>query len=86
MVAGSLPQCLCPGESHPAVAAGGITEQDVDAELGEITSRRKPGRQNELEITVCDLTGLGVQDVAAAALVMERARASREKIGNFLPR
>jgi ornithine cyclodeaminase len=86
VVADSLSQCLRLGEIHHAVAAGAITEQEVDAELGEITARRKPGRQNDLEITVCDLTGLGVQDVAAAALVMERARASREKIGNFLPR
>jgi ornithine cyclodeaminase len=86
LVADSLPQCLRLGEIHHAVAAGAITEQDVDAELGELTARLKPGRQNDLEITVCDLTGLGVQDVAAAALVMERARASDEKIGNFLPR
>ena len=86
LVADSLPQCLRLGEIHHAVAGGAITEQDVDAELGEITSRRKPGRQNDLEITVCDLTGLGVQDVAAAALVMKRARAAEEKIGTSLSR
>ncbi len=86
LVADSLPQCLRLGEIHHAVEAGAITEADVDAELGEITSGRKSGRKNDLEITVCDLTGLGVQDVAAAALVMERSRASVRKIGNFLPR
>ena len=86
LVADSLPQCLRLGEIHHAVAGGAIAEGDVDAELGEITAGRKPGRQNELEITVCDLTGLGVQDVAAAGLVMERARAFREKIGILLPR
>ena len=84
LVADSLAQCLRLGEIHHAVAAGAITERDVDAELGEITAGRKPGRQNDLEITVCDLTGLGVQDVAAAALVMERARAGREKLGTLL--
>jgi ornithine cyclodeaminase/alanine dehydrogenase-like protein (mu-crystallin family) len=28
------------------------------------------------EIIVCDLTGVGVQDVAAASLVIERAQAA----------
>ncbi len=86
LVADSLPQCLRLGEIHHAVASGAITEQDVDAELGEITARLKPGRQSDLEITVCDLTGLGVQDVVAASLVVERARASEEPIGTLLPR
>jgi ornithine cyclodeaminase/alanine dehydrogenase-like protein (mu-crystallin family) len=31
----------------------------------------------ESEIIVCDLTGVGVQDVAAASLVMERAKAGK---------
>ena len=34
------------------------------AELGEVTSGRAPGRQSPEEITVCDLTGTGVQDTA----------------------
>jgi ornithine cyclodeaminase/alanine dehydrogenase-like protein (mu-crystallin family) len=40
--------------------------------LGEITAGLKPGRTSEDEIIVCDLTGVGVQDVAAASLVLER--------------
>ncbi|MGP4076831.1 cyclodeaminase [Halobacillus sp. K22] len=35
-------------------------------ELGEITSGRKSGRQSSDEITVCDLTGTGVQDTVIA--------------------
>ena len=34
------------------------------------------GRGSDGEMTVCDLTGVGVQDVAAAAVVLERARAA----------
>jgi ornithine cyclodeaminase len=75
LVADSLSQCLRFGEIHHAVAAGVLTPQGVDAELGEITAGLKPGRQSDLEITLCDLTGLGVQDVAAAELVMMRAAA-----------
>jgi len=44
-----------------------------------------PGGHADLEVTVCDRIGLEFRDVAAAGLMMERARASREKIGNFLP-
>nr|WP_245756053.1 cyclodeaminase [Halobacillus alkaliphilus] len=35
-------------------------------ELGEITSGGKPGRQSADEITICDLTGTGVQDTVIA--------------------
>jgi ornithine cyclodeaminase len=75
VVADSLPQCLRLGEIHHAVERGAIRQEKVDAELGEITSGRKLGRRSEGEIIVCDLTGVGVQDVAAATVVLERARA-----------
>ena len=73
IVADSIPQCLRLGEIHHAVESGAITKEKIYAELGEITAGLKPGRVSENEIIVCDLTGVGVQDVAAAALVMERA-------------
>ena len=76
LVADSRPQCLQRGEIHHAVAAGAIDETDIDAELGEITAGLKPGRQGAAAITVCDLTGVGVQDVAAATVILERARAA----------
>ncbi|MCK4692824.1 MAG: hypothetical protein KAT23_04290, partial [Anaerolineales bacterium] len=40
---------------------------------GELTSGRKPGRQNDDEVTICDLTGVGVQDTAIALLAYRRA-------------
>ena len=49
-------------------------------ELGEVVAGRHPGRTGEDQLTVCDLTGLGVQDVAAANLVMERAAGSGRTI------
>jgi ornithine cyclodeaminase len=75
IVADSLPQCLRLGEIHHAVERGAIRPEKVDAELGEIAAGRKPGRRSDSELIVCDLTGVGVQDVAAAARVLERARA-----------
>ncbi len=41
-------------------------------ELGELAGGTALGRTDAAQLTVCDLTGVGVQDVAAAALVMER--------------
>jgi len=76
LVADSRPQCLRLGEIHHAVAAGAIGENDIDAELGEIVAGTKPGRSSDEDITLCDLTGLGVQDVASANLILERARAT----------
>jgi ectoine utilization protein EutC len=73
IVADSLPQCLRLGEIHHAVEQGAIRKEKVSAELGEIAAGLKPGRQSGEELIVCDLTGVGVQDVAAASLVMERA-------------
>ena len=35
-------------------------------ELGAVVRGVAPGRQSEAEITVCDLTGVGVQDTAIA--------------------
>ncbi|WP_400243563.1 cyclodeaminase [Niallia sp. JL1B1071] len=43
-------------------------ELDMDGviELGEITSLQKNGRVNEEQVTICDLTGTGVQDTICA--------------------
>jgi ornithine cyclodeaminase len=42
-------------------------------ELGQVAAGIAPGRESDREITVCDLTGLGVQDTAIANFVYERA-------------
>jgi ornithine cyclodeaminase/alanine dehydrogenase-like protein (mu-crystallin family) len=75
IVADSLPQCLRLGEIHHAVEKGAVVKEKI-CELGEIVAGQKPGRLSEDEIIVCDLTGVGVQDVAAASLVIERAKAA----------
>jgi ornithine cyclodeaminase/alanine dehydrogenase-like protein (mu-crystallin family) len=68
-----LEQCAAIGDLHHALDAGALARSDVHAELGEIVCGRKPGRTREEEITVFDSTGTALQDVAAAALVYERA-------------
>jgi len=60
------------GELHHALEAGFVSEQDV-VELGEITSGQVAGRTSKAEITICDLTGVGVQDTQIARLAYHKA-------------
>jgi alanine dehydrogenase len=76
IIADSIPQCLRLGEIHHAITAGVIKESDIDGELGEVVSGHIPGRLSQNEITVCDLTGVGVQDAAIAGLVVRKTLAS----------
>ncbi|MFN8573957.1 MAG: hypothetical protein U0132_18005 [Gemmatimonadaceae bacterium] len=66
-------QCVTQGELHHAVDAGCMTTDDVYAEIGEIAAGWKPGRTSEVEITVADLTGVGVLDAAVANIVADAA-------------
>jgi len=62
-------QCARVGEVRSAIAAGVMKEEDVHAELGQIISGKKKGRQGK-ELIVCDLTGTGAQDAAIGSYVM----------------
>lgn len=66
-------QCLRFGELHHAVIAGLLAPDAVHAELGELAAGLRPGRATEEEITVADLTGVGVQDAAVAGHVVSLA-------------
>src|SRR5207249_537817 len=59
------------GNLHHAIAAGVVTRDKVYAELGDLAAGRLPGRESASEITVADLTGVGVQDAAIAQTVVE---------------
>ena len=63
------------GELHHALQQGQITLAGVHAELGLIIADKKPGRESREEIIVFDSTGTALQDVAAAAIVYEKALA-----------
>jgi alanine dehydrogenase len=76
VVVDALEQCATIGDLHHAVTAGIMHREDVRAELADVVSGRKPGRRSKDEIVVFDSTGTALQDVAAAALVYERARSS----------
>src|SRR5436853_2506210 len=71
-----LDQCATIGELHHALEQGLVTRSDVHAELGEVIAGKKAGRTSSDEVIIFDSTGMALQDVAAAAIVYEKAISS----------
>lgn len=65
------------GDYLLAAAEGAIGPDSIKAELGEVLAGMHPGREHEDEITVFKSLGIGVEDLAAAELVVRRAKAER---------
>jgi ornithine cyclodeaminase len=61
------------GELHHALKAGLLEPGSVYGELTAVASGRPAGRTADDELTVADLTGLGIQDAAVAALAARLA-------------
>ena len=68
-------QCVIGGELQHGVSAGLIDEDTDVIELGQVTSGQVPGRTDTQQITLCDLTGTGVQDTAIAVIARDKALA-----------
>ena len=62
------------GDYLRAVEEAGIGPEHIRAELGELLVGAHPGRQDDGELTLFKSLGLAVEDLAAAALCVERAR------------
>lgn len=73
-VCDNLSQCRTQGELRPAIAAGLLDGTAVFPELGGVIAGHHIGRQSDQDITICDLTGTGVQDTAIATFARARAR------------
>jgi ornithine cyclodeaminase/alanine dehydrogenase-like protein (mu-crystallin family) len=71
-----LAQCAAFGDLHHAIEAGLMRREDVRAELAAIVAGEAAGRRSDDEVVIFDSTGTALQDVAAAALVYERALAA----------
>ena len=70
VVADSITQCLERGEIAHAIRAG-LIRKDKLVELGSVISGSTKGRSSEDQITVADLTGVAVQDIAITKTVYE---------------
>ena len=53
---------------------GEIEASHYYADLGDVISGKKPGRENDEEITIFKSNGLAIQDAATAKLVYDKAR------------
>jgi ornithine cyclodeaminase len=62
------------GNLHHAIEAGVMTRRQVTGELGDLAAGRLAGRERAEEVTIADLTGVGVQDAAIAETVVEALR------------
>lgn len=66
-------QSMTIGEAQHAVAAG-LLDASAIVPLGEVVVGSHPGRRAAKEITLFDGTGVGLQDLAVAAVAVTRAR------------
>lgn len=58
-------------------AEGAITPAHFADEIGEVAAGRKPGRVDDAQITMFKSVGVAIQDIATAALVVQRAEAMK---------
>ena len=65
-------QSVSIGEAQHAIAEGLIKEGDI-VEIGAVVGGADPGRTSDGQITLFDGTGVGLQDLAVAAAVVELA-------------
>ena len=63
-----LSQVQALGELHHAIEQGMVKATDSFPEIGQVIARQAPGRVDDEQITLCDLTGTGIQDTAIATL------------------
>ena len=73
VVVDDLDQCSRIGDLHHAFALGPMPPGHVRGSLDQVVAGLVPGRLSNDEIIVFDSTGVAIEDVAAAALVYERA-------------
>ena len=71
------------GDFLLAVAEGSVSPDHPMVELGAVLEGASPGRTSPTERTLYESLGLGIEDVAAANLVVQRALA--QGIGHSIP-
>jgi ornithine cyclodeaminase len=70
VVADSLSQCVERGEMAHALRSRCVRPDDV-VELGALIAGMAPGRVSDEDISVADLTGVAVQDIEIARMVLD---------------
>ena len=77
----SITQCIEKGETQHPLNKNIITKVGIHGEIGEVLLGRKPGRENDEEITIFDSTGMAIQDNTTSNKIYQNALAN--KVGTF---
>lgn len=72
LVCDTIAQSRAMGELYAAEQKGVPAEELGPVELGAVLTGQVQGRTTDSDVTVCDLTGTGVQDTAIASLAFQR--------------
>ena len=72
-----LSQVQSLGELHHALEQQLVADSKSIVEIGEVIAEQSPGRTSAEELTLCDLTGTGIQDTAIATLAYQRCSESQ---------
>ncbi len=70
----SIEQCTEKGETWHPLNKKIITKAEIYGEIGEILLGKKPGRENDREITIFDSTGMAIQDNTTAYKIYQNAK------------
>ncbi len=76
VIVDSVAQASTMGDLHHAIEAGAMQATDVQGDLAALVAGRVAGRTCSDERWIFDSTGLAIQDLAAAEMIYERARAA----------
>jgi ornithine cyclodeaminase/alanine dehydrogenase-like protein (mu-crystallin family) len=66
------------GEVHRWLKQGALSIDDIHGELGEVLAGSVLGRRSAEEITIAKLVGIGVQDLAAAEVSIDKLQQAAE--------
>ncbi|PSH64895.1 ornithine cyclodeaminase family protein [Phyllobacterium brassicacearum] len=81
VVVDSIAQCTEKGETWHPLNKNIITKDDIHGEIGEILLGKKPGRENDDEVTIFDSTGMAIQDNVTSIKIYRNA--IERDIGTF---
>jgi ornithine cyclodeaminase/alanine dehydrogenase-like protein (mu-crystallin family) len=76
VIVDSVAQASTMGDSHHAIAAGAMKVTALRGDLADLVAGKAAGRASDDERWIFDSTGLSVQDLAAAEMIYDRARAA----------
>jgi ornithine cyclodeaminase/alanine dehydrogenase-like protein (mu-crystallin family) len=76
VIVDSVAQASTMGDSHHAIAAGAMKVTALRGDLADLVAGKAAGRASDDERWIFDSTGLSIQDLAAAEMIYDRARAA----------